>query len=168
MILKRVCFCIYEEIFSNILFKRRILYHVNIWNLGKIDIIFGLNHLMYRKMLRIKYEWQLFHFICKKEIIKIIVFYVYVCFLLFIRGSRSAQGVTIHWWRYSIRIENLNPEEPVTLRERHWRIFSLSGTLETVRGKGVVGQEPRLSKQYPAFQYSSHISLSSPSGHMWG
>jgi polymerase delta-interacting protein 2 len=40
--------------------------------------------------------------------------------------------------------------------------------LETVRGKGVVGQEPRLSKQYPAFQYSSHISLSAPSGHMWG
>ena len=26
------------------------------------------------------------------------------------------------------------------LRERHWRIFSLSGTLETVRGRGVVGQ----------------------------
>jgi len=76
--------------------------------------------------------------------------------------------VTVHWWRYSIRIENLNPHEPVTLRERHWRIFSLSGTLETVRGKGVVGHEPRLSKQYPAFQYSSHISLSAPSGHMWG
>jgi len=28
----------------------------------------------------------------------------------------------------------------VQLRERHWRIFSLSGTLETVRGRGVVGQ----------------------------
>ncbi len=84
------------------------------------------------------------------------------------RGSRSAQGVTVYWWRYSIRIENLNPDEPVILRERHWRIFSLSGTLETVRGKGVVGHEPRLSKQYPAFQYSSHISLSAPSGHMWG
>jgi len=85
-----------------------------------------------------------------------------------IRGCRSSQNVTVHWWRYAIRIENLNPDEPVTLRERHWRIFSLSGTLETVRGKGVVGHEPRLCKQYPAFQYSSHISLSSPSGHMWG
>jgi uncharacterized protein affecting Mg2+/Co2+ transport len=94
--------------------------------------------------------------------------FMYIYIFLWIRGSRSAQGVTVHWWRYSIRIENLNPDEPVTLRERHWRIFSLSGTLETVRGKGVVGQEPRLSKQYPAFQYSSHISLSAPSGHMWG
>ena len=26
------------------------------------------------------------------------------------------------------------------LRERHWRIFSLAGTLETVRGRGVAGQ----------------------------
>lgn len=83
-------------------------------------------------------------------------------------GARSTQGSTAHWWRYSIRIENLNENAPVTLRERHWRIFSLSGTLETVRGKGVVGQEPRLSKEFPVFQYSSHISLSSSSGHMWG
>lgn len=55
----------------------------------------------------------------------------------------------------------------VQLRERHWRIFSLSGTLETVRGRGVVGQEPVLSKGQPAFQYSSHVSLQAPSGHMW-
>ena len=26
------------------------------------------------------------------------------------------------------------------LRERHWRIFSLSGTLETVRGRGIIGK----------------------------
>ena len=53
------------------------------------------------------------------------------------------------------------------LRERNWRIFSLSGTLETVRGRGVVGQEPVLSRDQPAFQYSSHVSLQAPSGHMW-
>jgi polymerase delta-interacting protein 2 len=58
-------------------------------------------------------------------------------------------------------------EQSVQLRERHWRIFSLSGTLETVRGRGVVGQEPVLSKKSPAFQYSSHVSLQAPSGHMW-
>lgn len=69
-------------------------------------------------------------------------------------------------WRYCIRLENLG-ELSVQLRERHWRIFSLSGTLETVRGRGVVGQEPVLSKALPAFQYSSHVSLQAPSGHMW-
>ena len=42
-------------------------------------------------------------------------------------------------WRYCIRLENLG-SVPVQLRERYWKIFSLSGTLETVRGRGVVGQ----------------------------
>ena len=69
-------------------------------------------------------------------------------------------------WRYCIRLENLG-ERTVQLRERNWRIFSLSGTLETVRGRGVVGVEPILSKEQAAFQYSSHVSLQAPSGHMW-
>ncbi|XP_064612065.1 polymerase delta-interacting protein 2-like [Liolophura sinensis] len=85
----------------------------------------------------------------------------------FYMGSRESQQTHVYWWRYCVRLENLG-EETVQLRERHWRIFSLSGTLETVRGRGVVGQEPVLSKELPAFQYSSHVSLQAPSGHMWG
>ncbi|CAG0923360.1 unnamed protein product [Notodromas monacha] len=85
----------------------------------------------------------------------------------FYMGCRESQNSTVFWWRYCIRLENLG-ELAVQLRERHWRIFSLSGTLETVRGRGVVGQEPLLSKTQPAFQYSSHVSLQAPSGHMWG
>ncbi|CAI5694689.1 unnamed protein product [Oreochromis niloticus] len=84
----------------------------------------------------------------------------------FYMGMR-AQNSHVYWWRYCIRLENLG-NEVVQLRERHWRIFSLSGTLETVRGRGVVGREPVLSKEQPAFQYSSHVSLQAPSGHMWG
>ena len=68
--------------------------------------------------------------------------------------------------RYNIRLECLNGERLV-LRERHWRIYSVSGTLETVKGRGVIGQEPVFSPAQPAFQYSSHVSLQSPSGHMW-
>jgi len=85
----------------------------------------------------------------------------------FYMGCRNSQNTNVYWWRYCIRLENLG-ELAVQLRERHWRIFSLSGTLETVRGRGVVGQEPVLSKSFPAFQYSSHVSLQAPSGHMWG
>jgi len=89
----------------------------------------------------------------------------------FYMGYRPAQGESqqnnVYWWRYCIRLENLG-EATVQLRERNWRIFSLSGTLETVRGRGVVGQEPVLSRDQPAFQYSSHVSLQAPSGHMWG
>ncbi|KAJ6635822.1 polymerase delta-interacting protein 2 [Pseudolycoriella hygida] len=85
----------------------------------------------------------------------------------FYMGCRETQSASVYWWRYCIRLENLG-ELSVQLRERHWRIFSLSGTLETVRGRGVVGQEPVLSRRLPAFQYSSHVSLQAPSGHMWG
>lgn len=85
----------------------------------------------------------------------------------FYMGSRESQSHVVYWWRYCIRLENLG-NLSVQLRERHWRIFSLSGTLETVRGRGVVGQEPVLDRKMPAFQYSSHVSLQAPSGHMWG
>ena len=88
----------------------------------------------------------------------------------FYMGYRQGQGENqqsnVYWWRYCIRLENLG-DATVQLRERNWRIFSLSGTLETVRGRGVVGQEPILSRDQPAFQYSSHVSLQAPSGHMW-
>jgi len=85
----------------------------------------------------------------------------------FYMGSRDSQGQDVFWWRYCVRLENLG-DLAVQLRERHWRIFALNGTLETVRGRGVIGREPVLSKWQPAFQFSSHVSLHSPSGHMWG
>ncbi|CAF1109051.1 unnamed protein product [Rotaria sordida] len=115
-------------------------------------------------------SWQIRHHLWLElsDVSKDITHHIRVTVIPFYIGSRLTQDINLHWWRYSIRIENLNPDEPVTLRERHWRIFSLSGTLETVRGKGVVGQEPRLSKEYPAFQYSSHVSLTAKNGHMWG
>ncbi|KRX51996.1 polymerase delta-interacting protein 2 [Trichinella sp. T6] len=83
----------------------------------------------------------------------------------FYMGSREEQNAVIYWWRYCVRLENLG-NETVTLRERHWKIFSISGTLDTVRGRGVVGVEPELTNNAPAFQYSSHVSLHAPSGHM--
>lgn len=93
---------------------------------------------------------------------------VRVTVMPFYMGRREVQpGVKVYWWRYSIRVESLRRER-LQLKERHWRIYSASGTLETVKGRGVVGQEPVFSPSQPAFQYSSHVSLQSPSGHMWG
>lgn len=64
-------------------------------------------------------------------------------------------------WRYCVRLENLG-EEVVQLRERHWRIFSLSGTLETVRGRGVVGQVRYSNRWISLYMYlllSSFIEI---------
>ena len=49
----------------------------------------------------------------------------------FYMGSRDSQGQEVFWWRYCIRLENMG-DLAVQLRERHWRIFALNGTLETV------------------------------------
>lgn len=85
----------------------------------------------------------------------------------YIGVKEESERKKLYWWRYSIRIENLS-NKPVILRERHWRIFSQAGTFETVRGKGVIGQEPYLNVDHSVFQYSSHVNLQAPSGHMWG
>lgn len=84
----------------------------------------------------------------------------------FFLGAKETQNMQEYWWRYCIRIENLG-ECSARLRERHWRIIS-NGSVKTVRGRGVIGREPVLTKEQPAFQYSSHVSLHSPTGHMWG
>ena len=73
----------------------------------------------------------------------------------------------VYWWRVCIRLDNLG-DASVQLRETNCRIQSSSGTLETVRGRGVDGQKPVLSRDQPIFQYSSHVSLQAPNGHMWG
>ena len=43
-----------------------------------------------------------------------------------------------YWWRYCIRLENVGTQN-VQLCERNWRIFSMNGSLETVRARGVNG-----------------------------
>ncbi|XP_017864783.1 PREDICTED: polymerase delta-interacting protein 2 [Drosophila arizonae] len=83
-------------------------------------------------------------------------------------GATQSDDAPTAWNTTNTAADTQSTQISVQLRERHWRIFSLSGTLETVRGRGVVGQEPILSPRLPAFQYSSHVSLQAPSGHMWG
>lgn len=67
---------------------------------------------------------------------------------------------------YHIKIRNLG-REVVTLKNRCWEITDAHGGVETVSGKGVVGEQPTL---YPGddFEYSSGTHLSTPWGSMQG
>lgn len=85
----------------------------------------------------------------------------------FYLGHTMIEGISFHWWRYCVRLENLG-EASVQLRERHWKIFSQTNMLQTIKGRGVVGVEPILTRNEPAYQYSSHVNLQDRSGHMWG
>ena len=69
-------------------------------------------------------------------------------------------------WAYEVRIENLG-DETVQLINRHWSITNALGQTQTVRGPGVVGEQPIL-KPGEFFEYTSGTPLSTPSGLMVG
>jgi ApaG protein len=67
---------------------------------------------------------------------------------------------------YTVRITN-HEGRPCQLLSRHWVITDGAGDVEEVRGKGVVGQQPRLSAQ-ESFEYTSGAVLKTPVGAMHG
>jgi ApaG protein len=69
-------------------------------------------------------------------------------------------------WAYQVRIENKGAVA-VQLRSRHWKITDGLGRRQEVKGRGVVGETPRLEPGQ-AFEYTSGTPLSTPSGFMGG
>ena len=69
-------------------------------------------------------------------------------------------------WAYRVRIENLGTA-PVQLISRTWRIIDSMGRVQTVRGEGVIGQQPVLEPG-ETFEYTSGTPLDTPSGFMSG
>src|SRR5450756_1963925 len=69
-------------------------------------------------------------------------------------------------WAYRIRIENQGTDT-VQLLRRSWQITDAHGRTQTVRGDGVVGQQPVLEPG-ESFEYTSGTPLETPSGLMVG
>jgi len=67
---------------------------------------------------------------------------------------------------YTITISNEGTRS-AQLRTRHWIITDARGTVEEVRGDGVVGEQPRLAPGQ-SFQYTSGCVLATPIGTMQG
>ncbi|MBA2544423.1 MAG: Co2+/Mg2+ efflux protein ApaG [Deltaproteobacteria bacterium] len=67
---------------------------------------------------------------------------------------------------YTITISN-ESGRTAQLRTRHWIITDARGSVEEVRGDGVVGEQPRLSPGQ-SFQYTSGCVLTTPVGTMHG
>jgi len=78
--------------------------------------------------------------------------------------SRPDEGKFM--WAYRIRIENLG-REPVQLLRRTWHITDAHGRIQTVKGAGVIGQQPVLEPG-ESFEYTSGTPLETPSGFMAG
>ncbi len=69
-------------------------------------------------------------------------------------------------WAYTVQIENRG-EETVQLRSRYWRITDALGSVQEVRGAGVVGEQPIL-RPGDQFEYTSGAPLKTPTGFMGG
>ena len=69
-------------------------------------------------------------------------------------------------WAYKVIIDNQGNEK-VQLVNRHWKIIDANGTLQEVRGKGVVGEQPILNPG-EKFEYTSGTPLTTSSGFMEG
>ena len=67
---------------------------------------------------------------------------------------------------YTITISN-EGRATAQLKTRHWIITDGRGTVEEVRGDGVVGEQPRLAPGQ-TFQYTSGCVLTTPIGTMQG
>lgn len=69
-------------------------------------------------------------------------------------------------WAYTIILENMG-EETAQLINRYWHITDAQGSVQEVRGAGVVGEQPRLEPG-DTYQYTSGAALKTPSGIMQG
>ena len=69
-------------------------------------------------------------------------------------------------WSYTVEIENRSARE-IQLISRRWVITDGLNRTETVRGQGVVGEQPSL-KPGEAYRYASACPLKTPSGLMGG
>ena len=69
-------------------------------------------------------------------------------------------------WAYKVIIDNQGNEK-VQLVNRHWKIIDANGTLQEVRGKGVVGEQPILNPG-EKFEYTSGTPLKTTNGIMQG
>jgi ApaG protein len=80
--------------------------------------------------------------------------------------GESKPDVSYYFFSYTVNIHNLGPV-PVQLVSRHWVITDGMGRVEEVRGPGVVGLQPRISKG-KSFSYESACPLTTPTGSMRG
>ena len=80
--------------------------------------------------------------------------------------DRSSPRDDRYVFAYTITISN-EGIATAQLKTRHWIITDARGTVEEVRGDGVVGEQPRLAPGQ-SFQYTSGCVLNTPIGTMHG
>ena len=80
--------------------------------------------------------------------------------------EHSEPGEGKWFFAYRIRIDN-ESDRVVQLISRHWIITDANGSIEEVKGSGVVGEQPSIEPG-DSFEYTSFCPLATPFGTMEG
>lgn len=80
--------------------------------------------------------------------------------------SESDEDNDRHVFAYTINVKN-HGSQPAKLLSRHWIITDAENRVQEVKGKGVIGEQPRL-KQGESFSYTSGTMIETPVGSMQG
>jgi len=80
--------------------------------------------------------------------------------------EQSAPDQSRWFWSYHIRIEN-DGDATVQLLERYWKIIDGRGNVHEVRGQGVVGEMPVVTRG-ESYDYVSGCPLDTPAGTISG
>jgi len=80
--------------------------------------------------------------------------------------ERSSPEKKYFFFSYQVRISNLG-KQPAQLISRTWIITDAEGRQETVKGPGVVGEQPMLQPG-DSFEYTSFCPLTTSVGSMHG
>lgn len=81
-------------------------------------------------------------------------------------AEQSDEALDRYVFAYTITLSNTGTV-PAQLISRHWIIADGSGSVQEVRGLGVVGEQPLL-KPGESFEYTSGTAISTPVGSMKG
>ncbi len=80
--------------------------------------------------------------------------------------ERSAPEAEEWFFIYTVEVANLG-DRPAQLLSRHWIITDAEGTVQEVKGPGVIGEQPRLEAGQ-SFTYTSACPLTTHFGTMHG
>jgi ApaG protein len=80
--------------------------------------------------------------------------------------DRSSAAAKQYAFAYTVNIANQGTET-AQLKSRHWIISDAFGTVQEVRGEGVIGAQPVL-RPGEEFEYTSWCVIATPSGSMRG
>jgi ApaG protein len=80
--------------------------------------------------------------------------------------EQSSPGEGRYVFAYTITIENRG-DLPARLMDRHWIVTDADGGVQEVRGRGVVGEQPRIAPG-ERFEYTSGTVIATPVGSMHG